>query len=235
MKNYIHVELYMCNSNDRHFHHQPSKITTRWLRMCCSDSDDASSSMSSEPESDSISVCGSSSCDDELPPAKVDLTLERLQSLHAHGHLSKKKLSGYAKKGMSGTRVKKLLERPVCECACKLPIKILFKICVCFWQLTKTTQDGLLWGLQHEAGCGKKTWHIQGQVSQKNIYDLYLNWYLCRILAMSGSMAEIPWYRQAPSGPMSANVPRERWQNIRWSWWKLILIHQRQYDFEYMV
>ena len=95
-------------------------------------------------------------------PAHVDLTLERLQSLHSSTSTSEE-LSSYAKTGKSKTRVVGALNNPVCKCQCHLPLGILLKVVVAFWLLGKPTQDALLWSLQHEAGTHKKKlWFIAG-------------------------------------------------------------------------
>ena len=94
-------------------------------------------------------------------PAHVDLTLERLQSLHSTE--STEDSSSYAKTGRSKRRVVGALNNPVCKCQCHLPLGILLKVVVAFWLLAKPTQDALLWSLQHEAGTHKKKlWFIAG-------------------------------------------------------------------------
>ena len=124
--------------------------------MSSSETDDETSTTMSDTES------GSGSDDDDTPGI-VDLTLERLQSLQAHGRVTKHDRSDFAKSGMSATRVKKAVLQPRCECMCRLPIKLLYRICLAFWSLTKPTQDSLLWAIQHESGHQKKKrWHLSG-------------------------------------------------------------------------
>lgn len=102
------------------------------------------------------------SCDEDAE-ARIDLTLGRIQSLQ--GTVSKRDLSDYAKRGMSPTRIKTAMNTPSCQCFCKMPVKILYHLCVAFWTLTKSTQDSLLWGIQHESGKQKKKrWYLAGQV-----------------------------------------------------------------------
>ena len=45
-----------------------------------------------------------------------------------------------------------------------VPEQLLFKICQCFWMLTKVGQDALLWSMQAEAGKRRKFWNIEGLV-----------------------------------------------------------------------
>ena len=95
----------------------------------------------------------------------IDLTYERLQSLHANGTVCKKDLTEYAKRGTSASRIKSAVLHPQCRCMCKMPIKILYHLCVAFWTLSKSTQDSLLWGIQHESGKQKrKRWYLGGQL-----------------------------------------------------------------------
>lgn len=135
------------------------------LRMSSSADDETSTTMSnSESES------GTDDNDDSDTYPIVDLTYERLQSLHATGRVNKHELSDYAKRGMKGTRVKKAVLQPRCECMCKMPIKLLYRICIAFWTLTKPTQDSLLWSIQTESGNQKrKRWHLAGPRTNKSI------------------------------------------------------------------
>lgn len=105
-----------------------------------------------------------SDCEDDVGTGTVDLTVERCRSWQATGSVPKKNLSECAKSGMSATRIKAAVLQPKCSCLCRLPVKILFHLCMAFWSLTKPTQDALLWGIQHEAGGQKrKQWYLQGQ------------------------------------------------------------------------
>ena len=104
-----------------------------------------------------------SDSDSNSGEAIIDLTLQRLQSLHAMGSVSKKDLTEYAKKGISASRVKSAILEPRCNCMCKMPIKVLYHLCVAFWTLTKQSQDSLLWSIQHEAGGHRrKRWYMAG-------------------------------------------------------------------------
>ena len=97
-------------------------------------------------------------------PAVVDLTLERLHSLHTvQNTKASEELSSYARTGSSKTRVAHAVRHPICKCRCKVPLGILLKVVAAFWLLAKPTQDALLWSLQHEAGSNKKKqWFISG-------------------------------------------------------------------------
>ena len=108
------------------------------LRMSSSADDETSTTMSnSESES------GTDDNDDSDTYPIVDLTYERLQSLHATGRVNKHELSDYAKRGMKG---------------------------IAFWTLTKPTQDSLLWSIQTESGNQKrKRWHLAGPRTNKSI------------------------------------------------------------------
>ena len=100
----------------------------------------------------------------------VDLTHERLQSLHALGTVPKKQLAQYAKKGLSAKRVKNAVMKPCCNCMCKLPIKVLYNICLAFWTLTKQSQDSCLWSIQNECGGNlKKRWFMAGPTLLKKV------------------------------------------------------------------
>lgn len=104
--------------------------------------------------------------DDDHAPAVIDLTYERLQSLHSHGTIPKKELSDYAKRGVSSSRIKGAVNKPCCTCMCRLPVKLLYKICLAFWTLTKSSQDALLWSIQHESGNQqKKRWYMAGPLT----------------------------------------------------------------------
>ena len=101
----------------------------------------------------------------------IDLTHERVLSLQKN---PRRVNSVYAKKGGSMRRIKAALESPVCHCGCAVPLKVLVRLCVAFWSLLKSTQDSLLWSIQHESGKRrKKTWHLQG---------LTFHWYFVGIV-----------------------------------------------------
>ena len=91
---------------------------------------------------------------------RIDLTHERVVSLQKN---PRRMNSIYAKRGGSMRRIKAALESPVCPCGCTVPLKVLVRLCVAFWSLLKSTQDSLLWSIQHESGKRRKnTWHLQG-------------------------------------------------------------------------
>ena len=126
------------------------------LRLPSSDSESSSYEISSLAAESDASGSGS----DDGGTNVVDLTLDRLQSLHAGGSVDKAYLSEYAQKGMSGKRVKKSLQKPCCSCRCRMPVMLLHKICVAFWTLCKQSQDSLLWEIQQ---CPKKKrWYMAG-------------------------------------------------------------------------
>lgn len=98
----------------------------------------------------------------------VDLSHQRLQSLHAHGSVPKKDLDAYAKRGMSAKRIKTSVHQPRCHCLCKIPVKILYQICLAFWTLTKNSQDSCLWSIQNESHEKKKRWYMAGPKHSKS-------------------------------------------------------------------
>ena len=141
---YIYIHIYIYRHDAR---------TSGDSESAHSASSNESTSLS-DSETDNGSGCGDPT---------IDLTLERLQSLHTAGTVQKGDLSEYAKTGMSPTRIKSALKQPVCTCYCKLPVKLLYQLCVAFWTLTKSSQDSLLWSLQHEGGKHRrKQWHLGG-------------------------------------------------------------------------
>lgn len=127
--------------------------------------------MSTSETTTSISDTDSGSGgDDDHAPAVIDLTYERLQSLHAHGTIPRKELGDYAKRGVSSSRIKAAVNKPCCTCMCKLPVMILYKLCIAFWTLTKSSQDALLWSIQHESGNQKKKrWYMAGPLTHGQI------------------------------------------------------------------
>ena len=127
------------------------------LILMRSSSGDGTDSEYSDPTSESSSESSDSS---EEGRAYIDLTYERLVSLQP----KPRKISNvYAKSGSSAHRIKKALKHPVCSCACKLPFKVLLRLCMGFWCLFKREQDSLLWAIQHESGHQKrKQWFLQG-------------------------------------------------------------------------
>lgn len=110
---------------------------------------------SSEPASSDSDDAGGSGC--------VDITLSRLESLHTNGTVQKKDLTEYAQWGISSTRIKKAVLQPRCPCKCKLPLRVLYHLCMAFWTSTKPSQDSLLWTIQQESGNQKrKQWYLAG-------------------------------------------------------------------------
>ena len=132
---------------------------------------------SSSGASTSMSESGTDSDNDGCSADPIiDLTYERLQSLHANGTVCTKDLTEYAKRGISGRRIKSAVLHPQCRCMCKMPVKVLYHLCVAFWTLTKPTQDSLLWGIQNESGKQKrKRWYLAGQLSPSKQVNLHQN------------------------------------------------------------
>lgn len=94
----------------------------------------------------------------------VDLTSQRLQSMHAVSSNVKKSVSTYAANGRSKTRIKNRLAHPICKCRCALPLRAVLKVALAFWMLTKQGQDSVLWAIQREnpGNSSKKDWFIEG-------------------------------------------------------------------------
>lgn len=129
----------------------------------------------SEDESNSSSEDSSSSEVLHAASGVVDLTLQRLQSLHAVENESNLEPGGeYVTGGLSKARCKKVLEQPRCPCKCTMPLRVLMMLCQAFWHLNKTTQDSLLWSIQMEAGSGKKKWALQGNRICKDAWVAFL-------------------------------------------------------------
>lgn len=89
----------------------------------------------------------------------IDLTLERLESMHAVATSRREDMSEAAEHGQSAERVRDVVNRPRCGCKCRVPFQLLLRICVCFWCLTKSAQDTILWSLQ-QGEEKKKDWHM---------------------------------------------------------------------------
>ena len=122
------------------------------LRSGSSSSDDPNSMASDfESDSDAVSHSGESGCSDEseAPNMNIDLNLARLQSLHA-GKTKKKnpKHDKYARRALCPDRVRRVLQDPGCDCACRISGQVLVPLLRAFWHLPKDTQDALLWALQ---------------------------------------------------------------------------------------
>ena len=118
------------------------------------DPSDSDSSYSDSSGSDDVSECGK---------GKVEISTQRLQSMHAVSSNKRTgSLSKYAKNGRSKTRVKSALDHPKCECACTVPLRTLLRVCLAFWLLTKCAQDSVLWTIQQEHPGSKREWYIEG-------------------------------------------------------------------------
>lgn len=104
---------------------------------------------------------------------RVDMNLQYLQSFHAVASNKKKVKSKYAANGCSKTRVKEALEKPLCNCRCKMPLQVLLRVCMAFWLLTKSAQDTVLWNIQQSnPGSGsKRDWFIEGLHWHCLLYD----------------------------------------------------------------
>ena len=167
-------------------------------------SDDASSNDASSDDASSVSNegCG-----------YVDLTVERLQSLHnGETTVSKSDMSEYAKTGCSQDRVENALHKPCCKCRCRVPRVKLMKILFAFWLLNKAAQDSLLWSIQHEAGSNKNQWFIQG-IKLGNLMFSNMNTCVClkftlilfiacpvhRTCSMPRRMAVFDGHREGPA------------------------------------
>ena len=120
----------------------------------------------SDPEESDYSATSSGDDVCDFQRGSVNMTLQRLQSMHAVATCSEK-TSKYAENGRCKTRIRKSVANPICQCHCNLPLHTLFRVCVAFWCLTKQGQDTVLWTIQREnPGSGsKKDWFIEGQVS----------------------------------------------------------------------
>lgn len=127
---------------------------------------------SSETSGESTSISDSDSgSEPSCSPKSIDLTLDRLQSLHAMGSITKKELTDYGKKGISTTRIKSVATKPQCRCMCKIPVKVLYHLCVAFWTLAKPSQDSLLWSIQ-QGSPRKKKWFLGGLQVLKKIVQI---------------------------------------------------------------
>ena len=121
--------------------------------------------MSISEMTDSESSSSETSSDDGGERGRVDLTSQRLQSMHAVATNSKvKSMSKYSTNGSSKQRIRKAVEKPICTCQCVVPLRIVLRVALAFWLLTKQGQDTVLWTIQHEnPGNGaKKDWFIEG-------------------------------------------------------------------------
>lgn len=143
------------------------------LRMDCSSdaSSDAELSTGSSTGSSTDSDGTSDSSDDDTAyeRGRVDISVQRLQSMHAVASNKSRSKSKFAKNGRSKSRIKEALEKPACKCKCKVAMHLLLRVCLAFWFLTKEGQDTVLWTIQTEnPGSGtKKDWFIEGLEFEK--------------------------------------------------------------------
>ena len=126
---------------------------------------DSADSDGSATSGDSGDASSSGSDDDGCVRGRVDISCQRLQSMHAVA--SNKDVSTpskYAGNGKSKTRIQDCLKHPKCKCKCSVPFALLLRVCVAFWLLTKRGQDTVLWTIQQEEpGTGsKRDWFIEG-------------------------------------------------------------------------
>ena len=166
--------LHSCSScihNDEYLNTYGKKIyikrTSKPYALRNSESEGSECSSSSSASSSSTLEGGAS--------GGVDLTLQRLQSLHAMEKKSHATRDGcFVQSGLSKTRCKNVLTAQRCPCRCTMSLRVLIMICQAFWHLTKGCQDSLLWSLQKEAGSGKKRWAIQGNFICKDAWVAFL-------------------------------------------------------------
>ena len=128
--------------------------------------DDEASTSSGSYESDSGDSDESSG---EGERGFVDITLQRLQSVHAVASNYQVGDSTYSRHGRSKKRIAHALKYPLCRCLCQVPLRLVLGVCMGFWLLSKQGQDSVLWSLQHEnEGKGKKKdWYIEGLIWNK--------------------------------------------------------------------
>lgn len=124
----------------------------------------------SEDSNTSDSDLGTSSSDESDAShherGSVDLTSHRLQSMHAVASNRNTSMSTFAANGRSKKRIKNRLDHPICRCRCALPLRVVLKVALAFWMLTKKGQDSVLWTIQREnpGNSSKKDWFIEGLV-----------------------------------------------------------------------
>ena len=119
------------------------------------DSADESSSM------DSTDSDGSSDTEEHQGRGCIDLTLDRLQSMHAVSSAYRHDRSSYSANGRCKDRIKEAVKNPICACQCRVNLITLMKICLTFWLLSKDGQDSVLWAIQR-GSARKNMWHIEG-------------------------------------------------------------------------
>lgn len=120
--------------------------------------------MESADESSSIDSSdsdGSSCTEEHQGRGCIDLTLERLQSMHAVANAYRHDRTSYSANGRCRHRIKQAVQNPICRCQCRVNMNTLMKICLTFWLLSKDGQDSVLWAIQR-GSAKKNTWHIQG-------------------------------------------------------------------------
>ena len=98
----------------------------------------------------------------------VDLTLQRLQTMRAVASEVDTTANKISSHGKSRARIERVLRRPICECACRLPFGTLLRLRMAFWLLSKRAQDTVLWEIQREhPGGGKRDWYLEGRFPTK--------------------------------------------------------------------
>ena len=135
------------------------------LRMDCDSTGSSDAESSTGSPTDSNGASGSSDDDDTAyERGRVDISVQRLQSMHAVASNKSRSISKFARNGRSKSRIKDALENPPCKCRCKVGLQLLLRVCLTFWLLTKEGQDTVLWTIQTEnPGSGtKKDWFIEG-------------------------------------------------------------------------
>lgn len=113
---------------------------------------------------DSQGSDGESDSDVGATRGSVNISSERLLSMHAVASQDSMQKSCYAEHGTCKARVKKALHSPVCSCRCRVPFQTLLRVVMAFWMLSKRGQDTVLWSIQKEDPGSKKDWYIEGGV-----------------------------------------------------------------------
>ena len=151
------------------------------LRMDCSSDASSDAELSTGSSTDSDGTSDSSDDDTAYERGRVDISVQRLQSMHAVASNKSRSKSKFAKNGRSKSRIKEALEKPACKCKCKVAMHLLLRVCLAFWFLTKEGQDTVLWTIQTEnPGSGtKKDWFIEGLEFEKPCQHLSANTAVC--------------------------------------------------------
>ena len=166
-----------------------------------SGSDDGSGGFGAEsgsgfPDSED-SLSGSSSEDDGVVErGRVDITSQRLQSMHAVATYDKSaQLSTYATNGRSKQRCREALQQPICKCRCFIPLQVLLRVAIAFWMLNKQGQDSILWSIQCEnaGGSDKKDWFIEGLTMKMEHFFYKVNMLICLSLVPNTKLFTYPF------------------------------------------